>query len=182
MSFTIQDFDTLVSRRRGKVELVDNKLKELVERVSQGIDYHSGVYRYKNRYVGFFSRSSTREVFFNLQINSEDLSLEFQIENKDLAIKFIRNMKVNTLNNFKDQGDFEIVVWDKDKKVCKLYPGYLDERTRRFLLDKIKSTRNPIFKFRKIYSRNEPILRSTKLKNDIVNSIRQMEVFYRYLS
>lgn len=181
MVFTIEDFDSLISKDENKIKKIDTKLKNLVEKISKKLDYFSGVYKYNNRYSGFFSKSKDRKIFFNLQINSEDLSLEFQIETKALILKFIKNAKIEILQNLKKLGDCEIVIWDKNKKVCKLYPEYVDDLTWKFLLNKVKTVNNPIFKFRKIYSRDESILKSTKLADDIVNSIKQMEIFYKYV-
>ncbi len=181
MTFIIEDFDSLISKDKNKIKKIDNKLKNLVEKISKKLDYFSGVYTYKNRYSGFFSKSKDRKIFFNLQINSEDLSLEFQIENKSLILKFIKNAKIEILQNLKKLGDCEIAIWDNDKKVCKLYPEYLDDLTWEFLLNKIKKINNPIFKYRKIYSRDDSMLKSIKLVDDIVNSIKQMEIFYKYI-
>lgn len=181
MTITIEDFNSLISKDKNKIKKVDDKLKNLVEKISKKLDYFSGVYRYKNRYSGFFSKSKERKIFFNLQINSEDLSLEFQIENKSLILKFIKNAKIEILQKLNKLGDCEIAIWDKNKKVCKLYPEYIDDLTWKFLLNKVKTTNNPIFKFRKIYSRGESILRSAKLVNGIVSSIKQMEIFYKYI-
>ncbi|MDD5341040.1 MAG: hypothetical protein PHC97_01230 [Patescibacteria group bacterium] len=178
MRFTIGDFDSLISKDKIKIRKVDDKLKSLIKEISKGLDYFYGVYKYKNRYSGFFSKTRDRKIFFNLQINSEDLSLEFQVESKPLILKFIKNVKIETIKNLKEIGDCEIVVWDNGKKVIKLYPEYLDDLTIKFLINKIKTTKNPIIKIRKIYSRENQVLRSDKLADSILKDIKQMEDFY----
>lgn len=175
MTFTLQNFDSIASGNN--IKEVENKFKILVDNVSKKINYHSGIYK---NLSAFFSKSKDRKVFFNLQINSEDLSLEFHIENKEIILKFINNVKVETLQKLKKLGDCEIAIWDGEKKVCKLYPDYIDNRTLRFLSDKLKDTKRPVFKFRKIYSREKTILRSPKLIDDIVKSMKKMEFLFNY--
>jgi hypothetical protein len=181
MSFTLNDFDSLLSKNKSKIKKVNTKIKNLAKQVGLKIDYIPGVYKFKNRFTGFFTKSKNSKVFFNLQINSEDLSLEWQIEDKKLILKFIKNVKLGTIKKFKDLGDYEIAIWDKNKKVCKLYPEYIDDLSWKFLETKIKKTNKPIFKFRKIYSRDNPILKSNKLESDIVKSIKQAEILNKYI-
>ncbi len=163
MPFTLKDFNILLSSDKSKTSKVGDKLKNLIKKISKKLDYFSGFYKYQGRYSGYISKLNIKKAFFNFQINSEDLSVEFLISDKKLILKFINNVNLKTLQNMKKLGDTEIAIWDKNKKVCKLYPEYLDVKTWKFLNNKVRSVNNPIFKFRKIYSRNEPILKTNRL-------------------
>jgi len=179
--FTKEDFDSFVLEDPKLLHQAKEKIRSLVRILSNKLGGYSGIYEYrKGRFAGYLSKSKNRRenAFFNIQLNADDLSLEFQIENKKLLFKFLENIKVNALNNFKELGDYEIAVWDRDKKVCKFYPGYIDKSNIKFLMNKLKSTKFPIFKFRKIYPRDEArkLLKSPKLIDDLIQSIKIMEV------
>lgn len=179
MSFALNDFNTLISDDKDKIKKVDVKLRDLVKKVSKKLDYPYGFYKYSGRYFGYISKLKTKDVFINWQINSEDLSIEFMIINKDLILKFINNVTLIKLREIKKYGDTEIVVWDKQNKVIKLYPGYLEQKSITFLLNKIKQLDNPIFKIRKIYSRDKKELED--IENESIKSVKQLEIFFNYL-
>jgi len=184
--FTKEDFDSFFLEDSKLLHQVKEKVRGLVRIISNKLGGYSGIHEYrKGRFSGYLSKSKDRKknAFFNIQINADDLSLEFQIENKKLLFKFLENIKVNTLNNFKELGDYEIAVWDRDKKVCKFYPGYIDKSNIKFLMNKLKSTKFPIFKFRKIYPRDDAkeLLKSPKLIDDLIESIKCMEILHNFL-
>ncbi|HDH31358.1 MAG TPA: hypothetical protein ENH26_01130 [Candidatus Wolfebacteria bacterium] len=181
MSFSLQDFNALLSTDKNKIGKVDDKLKNLIKKISKKLDYPFGFYNYNGRYSGYISKSNNKKTFFNFQINSEDLSVEFLIVDKNLILKFINNVNLKILRSMKKLGDTEIAIWDKRRKVCKLYPEYLDNKTWKFLYAKVGSVNSPIFKFRKIYSRGEAIFQTNKLEANIINSIKQIEIFLKYL-
>lgn len=179
MSFTLNDFNALISDDKDKIKKVDVKLRNLVKKISKKLDYPFGFYKYNGRYSGYISKSNTKDAFINFQINSEDFSIEFMIINKNLILKFINNVKVNKLREIRKYGDTEIVVWDKKKKAFKLYPEYLDQKSIVFSLNKIKQLDNPIFKIRKVYSRDRKELKD--IEKETVKSVKQLEIFFRYL-
>jgi uncharacterized protein YktB (UPF0637 family) len=184
--FTQKDFNSFVQKDERILKTVKNKLKNLILILSEKIGGYSSIYEQgTGRFAGYLSKSANRKekAFFNIQINAEDLSLEFQIESKILLLKFLKNVNVRILNDLKSIGDCEIAVWDINKKVCKFYSGYLDKSNIEFLLNKLKSIKRPIFKFRKIYSRDEAreILKSSRLIKDLSKSIKTLEILYNFL-
>ncbi len=142
IGFTENDFDTFIFKNPNTFKKIKSKLKNLVEILSKRLNRYSGIYRYPNGdLVGYLSKTKNRKMnaFFTIQLNAEDLSLQFQIENKKLLIKYLENINLKILNSFK--GKNEMVIWDKNKKVCKFYPGFIDKHTISFLLNKLKSTK-----------------------------------------
>jgi len=71
--------------------------------------------------------------------------------------------------------DSEIAVWENGK-VLKLYPKYLDKDAWEYLAKTLRALKNPILKLRQIYSRDNEIIRSNKLIDDIVDSMYKMSV------
>lgn len=179
MSFILKDFDTLISGSKDKIEKVDIKLRNLVKKISKKLNYPSSFYKYNGRYSGYISKSNTKNAFINFQINSEDFSIEFMITSRDLILKFIKNVPLKNLREIKRYGDTEIAIWNKKTKVLKLYPEYLDQEIISFLIKRIKLLDNPIFKIRKIYSRDKKELKN--IEKESIKSIKQLEIFFNYL-
>jgi len=184
--FTKEDFDSFVLKDLRLLQKVKEKTERLVELLSKKLGGYFGLYEYrKGRFAGYLSklRDRKKNAFFNIQLNADDLSLEFQIENKKLLFKFLGNVDVTVLNELKRIGDCEIAIWDKNKKLCKLYPGNIDRADIKFLLNKIKATEYPIFKFRKIYPRDEAkkLLKSPKLIHDLTKSFRILKTLDKYI-
>lgn len=183
--FTEKDFNAFISKDQKLLHRVKEKTRSLVGILSKKLGGYSGLYEYrKGRFAGYLSKSKNRRenAFFNIQLNADDLSLEFQIENKKLLSKFLSKINVKTLNDFKKLGDYEIAIWDKNKKVCKFYPGYMDKTNVEFLFNKLRSVKYSIFKFRKIYPRDEArkLLKSPKLIKDLIESIKRMEILRNF--
>jgi hypothetical protein len=183
--FSEDDFNSFVLKDAKLLRGVKEKTKSLVKILSKEFGGYFGIYEYrKGRFAGYLSKSADRKnnAFFNFQVNADDLSLEFQIENKDLLFKFLKSIDVKILNDLKKIGDCEIAIWDRNKKVCKFYPDYLDKSNIEFLLNKLKSTEYPIFKFRKIYPRGEAkeLLKSPRLIDDMIRSMKIMKVLYDF--
>jgi len=188
IKFTESDFNCFISKKDKLLQRVKKKMEDLVKILSKrlGNHDHPGIYEYRTgRFAGYLSKSKNRKsnAFFNIQLNADDLSLEFQIENRGLLSKFLRNGNVKILKNLGRLGDCEIAIWDRNKKVCKFYPTYLNELEIKFLLNKLKSTTYPIFKFRKIYPRDDAkkLLKSPRLLQDLLQSMKIMEILYKFI-
>lgn len=183
--FTPNDFNYFVLKDKKLLKTIKYKFKRLLIILSGEIGGYSEIYEYKKgRFAGYLSESKNRKssAILNIQLNADDLSLEFQIENRDLLFNFLKKVDVKTLNNLRKIGDCEIAAWDSNKKVCKLYPGSLGKPDINFLISKLRLTRHPIFKFRKIYHRDDAkeLLQSPRLMRDLLDSIRTMEVLYKF--
>jgi len=183
--FAQKDFNCFILKDKRCFKITKDKLKRLLLIISKEVGGYSGIYEYrKGRFAGYLSKLKNRKTnaFFNIQLNADDLCLEFQIENKDLLFNFFKKVNVKTLNNLRKIGDCEIAIWDFNKKICKLYPSSLAKSDIRFLVNKLKLTRYPIFKFRKIYPRDEAkeLLRSPRLVRDLLDSMKIMETLYNF--
>jgi hypothetical protein len=172
MTFLLKDFDALA---RGRPQRVLGKVRRIVETIARRVDYCYRVSTKADQITSTLKRRTNNAVFV-LQLNSEDLSLEFQIKEKPLIAAFIRKAKVEELRKLERLGDTEIALWDSNHKVCKIYPRYIDSGVCSFLLDRVRKTKQPVLKIRKIYSRELPLLRSTKLIENIVYSMKRMEI------
>jgi len=199
--FAFRDFDNLVCGDAKSRRVIRHKLALLVDDVYASFSpelkerfQHRGLYPITSGiYCGFFYRFKQRQLspFYIILVTADDVTLELRLEGKKAVMQCLCKAKaqmrhfLELIEGFKALKDVELAVWDYSpkghSKVCKLYPDYIDADVVEFLSLKIKKTTRPVIKFRRIFSRDESVLYSKALAEQIAAMVEQLDELYEFI-